>query len=80
MPTGRLCQIDGLFKVAAPASHWATIVRDIKQIAKQRDAQQTPLRDTYAAPRLKVFGPVGALTQGGSMGQMEGSGPQGMRV
>ena len=79
MQTGRLCQIDGLYKVAAPVCHSAIIVQDIKQIARQRDAQQTPRRDPYVAPRLKVFGPVGALTQGGSMGQMEGAGPQDMR-
>ena len=53
---------------------------DIKQIAEQQDAQQATRREDYESPRLKVFGPVGALTQGGSIGQMEGSGPQGMKV
>jgi hypothetical protein len=28
-------------------------------------------RQQYAAPSLKVFGPVGALTQSGSLGQTE---------
>ena len=32
-------------------------------------------RDTYASPKLKVFGPVGALTQGGT-GIMNESGGQ----
>lgn len=52
----------------------------IKQLAKKYVPQPTAHLDVYAAPRLKVFGPVGALTQGGSIGQMEGAGPQGMKV
>ena len=52
---------------------------DIKQIAEQREANQVTRRDDYRPPKLKVFGPVGALTQGGSMGNMEGSGPQDMK-
>ena len=33
-------------------------------------------RDAYIAPKLKVFGPVGSLTQAGSMGSSE-SNPNG---
>jgi hypothetical protein len=68
-----------LYRVAALGSNRAIIVVDIKQIAEQQDAQQTTRRDAYTAPRLKVFGPVGVLTQGGSMGLMEGSGPMDMK-
>ena len=47
------------------------IVVDNKQIADQKDPQQATHRDAYTSPRLKVFGPVGALTQGGSTGSKE---------
>lgn len=30
------------------------------------------LNEAYVTPKLKVFGPVGALTQNGSMGAPEG--------
>ena len=53
---------------------------DIKKIAEQRDERPAGPRDAYTPPELKEFGPVGALTQGGSIGQMEGTGPQGMKV
>ena len=43
---------------------------EIKKIAKQRNAP-ADARDAYAPPKLKVFGPVGALTQGGSVGAVE---------
>ena len=51
----------------------------IQQLAKNDVPLTAAPRVAYTAPRLKVFGPVGALTQGGSMGQMEGAGPQDMR-
>ena len=50
----------------------------IKKLTEQRDARPADRRDPYTPPKLKEFGPVGALTQGGSMGNMEGSGPQDM--
>ena len=44
---------------------------DIKKIAEQREAQSTGRRDAYTPPKLKEFGPVGALTQSGSTGGSE---------
>ena len=38
---------------------------DAKQASKQQKTQPTD-RVAYAPPKLKVFGPVGALTQAGS--------------
>jgi hypothetical protein len=55
-------------------------VAKIKKLTEQRDKQPATRREEYTAPRLKVFGPVGALTQGGSIGMAEGSGPQGMKA
>ncbi len=52
----------------------------IKQLAKKDVPRTAAPRVAYTAPRLKVFGPVGALTQGGSIGMAEGSGPQGMKI
>ena len=69
-----------MYRVAAPALYRAIIVVYIKQIAERRDAQQVTRRDDYKSPRLKVFGPVGALTQGGTIGMREGTGPQAMKV
>jgi len=52
----------------------------IKQLANKRVPQPAARRNAYASPKLKVFGPVGALTQGGSIGMMEGAGPQPMKT
>ncbi len=52
----------------------------IKQLAMKDVPQPAAPRVAYTAPKLKVFGPVGTLTQGGSIGMAEGSGPQGMRI
>jgi len=41
-----------------------------KQQAWQRKTR-ADARDTYLPPKLKTFGPVGALTQGGSAGMAE---------
>lgn len=68
---GRLCQSDGLYTVPPSEADWAIIVVDIKKIAEQRDARPTGRRDTYTPPKLKEFGPVGALTQAGSTGGNE---------
>jgi len=51
----------------------------IKKLTEQGDARPADRRDPYTPPMLKEFGPVGALTQGGSIGQMEESGPQPMK-
>jgi hypothetical protein len=43
-------------------------------IIKQKTEQQNPqptVRAAYSTPKLKVFGPVGALTQAGSMKNTE---------
>jgi hypothetical protein len=37
----------------------------LKQTTRQQKSRPIK-RDTYSAPKLKVFGPVGALTQAGS--------------
>ena len=49
---------------------------DVEQAVKQRKAQLLE-RDAYARPELKVFGPVGVLTQAGSgnPGEMGGGMP-----
>ncbi len=44
---------------------------NIKKIAEQRDVRPAGRRDAYTPPKLKEFGPVGALTQGGSAGGSE---------
>ena len=49
---------------------------DVKNAAKQREAQPAN-RDEYAAPKLKVFGAVGALTQAGTLGTAESMPGQG---
>ena len=41
-----------------------------KQQAWQRNTR-ADARDAYLPPKLKIFGPVGALTQGGSVGPAE---------
>lgn len=41
--------------------------RQKDMVCKERSAN----RDAYIAPKLKVFGPVGALTQSGSRGGPE---------
>ena len=43
---------------------------NIEQTAKQREKESVD-RDAYAPPRLQEFGPVGALTQGGTSGDVE---------
>ena len=52
----------------------------IKQLAKKDVPRTAAPRVAYTAPRLKVFGPVGALTQSGSTGMMEGAGPRDMKL
>lgn len=44
---------------------------NINKIAEQRNARPAGSRDAYTPPKLKEFGPVGALTQGGSAGGKE---------
>jgi hypothetical protein len=45
-------------------------VRSIKQKSQQR-CEPSADRDAYVPPKLKEFGPVGTLTQGGSTGGSE---------
>jgi hypothetical protein len=52
--------------VAAPHSFWAEIVVDNNQLPDRHEKKHAGQRSTYTAPRLKVFGPVGALTQAGT--------------
>jgi len=55
-------------------------VPKIKKLTERRGVRPAGRGATYTPPKLKEFGPVGALTQGGSIGMMEGSGPKGMKV
>jgi len=50
---------------------------DIKQLADEVDASRSGHRNPYETPKLKVFGPVGVLTQSGTQGSGE-SGNMGM--
>ena len=43
---------------------------DIQKIAEQNDARSND-RKHYESPELKVFGPVGTLTQAGTMNASE---------
>ncbi len=46
---------------------------------KSSSANSPNIRAQYNAPHIKQYGPVGSLTQAGSMGMPEGSGmPMGM--
>ena len=47
------------------------VINKLAEPGRQRPAGN---RVAYVAPRLKVFGPVGALTQGGTFGMNEGNG------
>jgi hypothetical protein len=69
-----------LYKVTALGLTWALIMVKIKQIPEQQDHRTVSGREPYLAPILKVFGPVGALTQGGSPGMMEGVGQTDMKL
>jgi hypothetical protein len=48
-------------------------VGNIQQMTKQSN-EQAAARDVYVPPKLKEFGPVGALTQSGTAGASEMSG------
>lgn len=69
--TGRLCRIDRFYTVAPSGAGRAIIVLDIKKIAGQRDVHPSGCGRPYTPPKLKEFGPVGALTQSGSTGGKE---------
>jgi len=60
-----------LDKIPALDSTRVNVVAEIKKFAKQRVMRTAGGRSTYATPKLKVFGPVGALTQSGSIGGSE---------
>ena len=47
------------------------VINKLAEPAKRRAAGK---RAAYVAPELRVFGPVGALTQAGSIGMTEGGG------
>lgn len=64
-------RIDDLDKVVALNSTCENIVADIKKLAKKCLIQTAGRRAAYAAPKLKEFGPVGALTQSGTTGSSE---------
>ena len=49
---------------------WAPITVNDKQQACQRKTRAAA-RDAYHPPKLKIFGPVGALTQSGTAGMAE---------
>ena len=57
---------------------WVIIMSDIKRLPIEAEHEGTDiLRTPYAPPKLKEFGSVGTLTQGGTGNAMEGS--QGQR-
>ena len=60
-----------MYTVASSGNDWENIVSDINKIAEQRDTLPADPRIAYVSPKLKEFGPVGALTQAGSMGGSE---------
>jgi hypothetical protein len=62
-----------LYTVTPSGADGAIIVVDIKKISEQRDARPADRGEAYTPPKLRVFGPVGALTQAGGTGSMEGS-------
>ena len=66
---------EALVRVAPPYSIWAIIVKNIKQLADRSGGMRTAGRAPYVTPRLKVFGPVAALTQAGtgSMSEVMGN-------
>ena len=76
--SGRLYRIDRLYTVTPSVSDWAIIVADIKKITEQRDARPVDPGDAYTPPKLKVFGPVGTLTQAGTGTRAEGGMGMGM--
>ena len=45
---------------------WANIVVEFKELRDQYGTETAGGRASYVAPRLKVFGPVGVLTQSGT--------------
>ncbi len=66
-----MCRIDEFARVVASDLDWANIALNIKTLAKQQGTQTTGRLAVYSAPKLKEFGPVGKLTQGGSTGGSE---------
>ena len=46
-----------------------------KKLEDKKCKEQSGNRGVYLAPKLKVFGPVGALTQSGTQGVAEDFGP-----
>ena len=74
MRTGLLWLAADLDKVSAPHWLWADIIVVIKQLAGHPEGRETAGRIPYVAPELRVFGPIGALTQAGTIGTTEGGG------
>ncbi len=66
MRLDRLFQTDRLDKIAILDSNQAVIVTKIERKTEQRDSRPSARRSHYSTPKLKEFGPVGALTQAGS--------------
>jgi hypothetical protein len=61
-----------MYTVSPSGYEQANIMIDVEKVAKTIDAKIT-CHATYSSPRLKVFGPVGTLTQAGGTGSKEGS-------
>lgn len=74
MPTGRLWLVTDLDRVAPPHSLWANIMVVIRQLVVHPEGRETSNRVPYVAPELRVFGPIGILTQAGTVGTTEGGG------
>ena len=60
-----MCSAEPSDKVPSPNSIWANFVAEFKELKSQDGAESAGRRDTYVTPKLKVFGPVGALTPSG---------------
>jgi len=66
-----LCLIEGLVKVAPLQSNKDRFVAKVEQKIK-KSVGRAAVRKPYSPPRLKEFGPVGALTQAGTGAMSEG--------
>ena len=70
---GRLRRFERLYRVATFKSNGVPALAII-ELTDEKLEKQSAVRGTYATPTLKEFGPVGALTQGGSAPGTEAGG------
>ncbi len=65
-----MSQIRQLVRVAATVANWASGVAKIEH-KNENSVERSVDRKKYAPPKLREFGPVGALTQAGTAGKDE---------